>query len=60
MLETAGTFITGAISAIGDLLSPGAASGDSATGWAALLALAVSGAVIGSAVGLLKKFSRRK
>lgn len=62
MLETAGTFITGAISAIGDLLDPSNAVGSTsaAVGWAALLALSVSGAVIGSAVALLKKFSRRK
>lgn len=60
MLETAGTFITGAISAIGDLLDPSGPGATVSVGWAALLALSVSGAVIGSAVALLKKFSRRK
>lgn len=62
MLENATTFVNGAITAIGDLIDPTNAVGTaSATaGWAALLALSVSGAVIGSAVAVIRKFSRRK
>lgn len=57
MLADAGTLITGIISAIGDLIDFGSA-GDSAIGWAALLALAFSGGVIGVGVRLIKKFSK--
>lgn len=60
MLENASTFVTGAIAAIGDLLDPAGTGAADSIGWAALLALSVSGAVIGSAVALLRKFSRRK
>lgn len=60
MLETAGTFITGAIAGITSLLDPAGTTAAESIGWACLLALSVSGAVIGSAVALLKKFSRRK
>lgn len=59
MLENATVFINGAISAISDLISPGG-TGESGIGWAALLALSVSGAVIGTAVAIIRKFSRRK
>lgn len=59
MIADATAFVSGAISAIGDLISPSSGgTGNEAIGWAALLALAVSGGVVGLAVRLVKKFSR--
>lgn len=60
MLENATIFVNGAITAIGSLLDPGGSGTSDTIGWAALLALSVSGAVIGTAVAVLRKFSRRK
>lgn len=57
MIAEATAFVSGAISAVGDLINP-VGSGTEAVGWAVLLALAVSGGVVGLAVRLVKKFSR--
>lgn len=56
MIADAGTLITGIISGIGDMIDFNATEG--AVGWAALLALAFAGGVIGIAVRLVKKFSK--
>lgn len=58
MIANITSCITGIVSAIGDFISFGTLSGDGATaaGWTVILALALSGAVAGMAVRMIKKF----
>ena len=60
MISDATTFVSGAVDAIATLLSPTATEGTAAVGWAALLAVACAGGVVGLGVSLVRKFTSRK